>query len=646
MHKLVSFFTLTLCFNLFSQQANVNPQLDIQMVNKNNQLPSFIVFSNAVLAALTSTNISDWFRSNLGANAEFNLMALGTQLDIAGNTHTRYRQYYQQLPVEGSMVITHTKNGAMRSLNGAYYPTLNINVNPALPETDALNKAMALYSNAVFAWQNPEAEQMLKVIQHNPMATYFPKAELVVFGKNFSQQPEDFRLSYKFNIYTTTPLSKQYVYIDAMNGELLGTEELIHTTEVKGVAQTGFHGTQSIQCDSLAPDSFILREFGRGNGIETLNAQRGNRLDSSIAFISTSSNWMLNNADKDEVALDVHWGLEKTYDYFQEKLLRNSINDSGYKLTALVHVNNKYNNAYWDGQFVNFGDGDGTKYRPFTAVDICGHEVAHGLTQATAGLRYRSESGALNESYSDIFGKCVEYYALPDSFTWIIGKRIQFNGDYLRSMSNPKLKNHPKYYDGQFFQNPSNPDRNNDWGGVHSNSGIQNYWFYLLVQGGSGKREDVTKTQYWVSGIGWDKASNIAYTTLTNYLTTQTDYIDAASFSIIAAQDLYGMGSKEDRMNQMAWYAVGLADLPTVGLQKIALSTTVTLSPNPANEQLQVRFENNSNAVRTIEICDVMGQVILQQNIANGSTIDIANLVTGVYFMRFADGTCLKFCKL
>ena len=166
------------------------------------------------------------------------------------------------------------------------------------------------------------------------------------------------------------------------------------------------------------------------------------------------------------------------------------------------------------------------------------------------------------------------------------------------------------------------------------------------MEGGTGKREDATKTQYWVSGIGWDKASSIAYTTLTNYLTPQTDYIDAASFSIIAAQDLYGMGSKEDRMNQMAWYAVGLADLPTVGLQKIALSSTVTLSPNPANEQLQVRFENNSNALRSIEICDVMGQVILQQNIANGSTIDIANLVTGVYFMRFADGTCLKFCKL
>lgn len=646
MYKLVSFFTLTFCFNLFSQQANVNPQLDIKIVNKNNQLPSYIVFSNAAVAAPTSATINDWFRSNLGANAEFKLMPMGTQIDFGGTHHTRYRQYYQQLPVEGSMVITHSKNGVMRSLNGTYYPSLNINTKPSIIEAEALNKAMSLYNNAVFAWQNPEAEQMLKAIQHNPMATYFPKGELVIVGKNFSQQPQDFRLAYKFNIYTTAPLSKQYVYIDALNGELLGTEELIHTTEVKGIAQTGFHGTQSIQCDSLAPDSFILREFGRGGGIETLNAQRGNRLDSSIAFISNSSNWMLNNADKDEVALDVHWGLEKTYDYYQEKLLRNSINDSGYKLTALVHVNNKYNNAYWDGQFVNFGDGDGTKYKPFTAIDICGHEVSHGLTQVTAGLRYRSESGALNESYSDIFGKCVEYYALPDSFTWIVGNKIQYNGDFLRSMSNPKLKNHPKYYDGQFFQNPSNPDRNNDWGGVHSNSGIQNYWFYLLVEGGGGQREDVNKTNYWVSSIGWDKASTIAYTTLVNYLTPQTDYIDAASFSIIATQDLYGIGSIEDRMNQMAWYAVGLADLPTVGMQKIALSSTVVLAPNPATEQVVVNFKNNSNSLRTIEICDIMGQVVLQEKVSSGTSIDMANWAKGVYLMRFEDGSCLKFCKL
>ncbi|MDI1235053.1 MAG: M4 family metallopeptidase [bacterium] len=646
MYKLVAFLTLTFCFNLYSQQANVNKQLDIKMVNKSNQIPAYIVFSNASLAPTNGENMSNWFRANLGANNEFRLMNLGTPNTIEGTVHTRYRQYYQQIPIEGSMVITHSKNGAMLSLNGAYYPNLNINTSVAITEAVALNMAMSSYANAVFGWQDKEAEQLLKAVKKDKTATYFPKAELVIIGKNYSQQEADFRLAYKFNIYTTMPLSKQYVYIDAINGELLGTEELIHTTDVKGLAKTNYHGLQMIDCDSMSEDSFVLRGYNRGNGIETLNAQRGNRLDSSINFNSISTNWVLNNADKDEVALDVHWGLEKTYDYFLEKLFRNSINDSGYKLTALVHVNKKYNNAYWDGQFVNFGDGDGTKYKPFTAIDICGHEVAHGLTQHTAGLKYRSESGALNESYSDIFGKCIEHYALPDSFTWIIGNKIQYNGDYLRSMSNPKLKNHPKYYDGQFFQNPSNPDRNNDFGGVHSNSGIQNYWFYLLVEGGTGKREDANKITYWVSGIGWDKASKIAYTTLANYLTPESDFIDAASFSILVAEELYGAGSKEANMTQMAWYAVGLADIPAVGLQKLAISTTVNLAPNPANEQIVLNFTNNVNTLKAIEICDITGQVLLKTKVTSGTAIDISGFDTGVYLVRFEDGSCLKFCKL
>lgn len=645
MYKLVAFFTLTFCFNLYAQQPNVNKQLDVRMVNKVNQIPSYITFSNAALAPNVSDDLSLWFRSNLGANQAFSLKPMSKPNQADGLVHARYRQYYQHLAVEGSMVITHSKNGSLISLNGAYYPNLYIHTSPAITEQVALNLAMATYTNAVFGWQDKEAEQLLKAIKQDATATYFPKAELVIFGKNYSQQEADFRLAYKFNIYTTAPLSKQNVYIDAQNGELLGAEGLIHTTDVKGIAKTNFHGEQQITCDSLAADSFVLREFARGQGIETLNAQRGNRLDSSIGFNSKSANWDLRNFDRDEVALDVHWGLEKTYDFYKEQLLRNSINDSGYKLTALVHVNKKFNNAYWDGQFVNFGDGDSTRFKPFTAIDICGHEVSHGLTQVTAGLWYRSESGALNESFSDIFGKCIEHYAIPDSFTWIIGKRIQYSGDFLRSMSNPKLKNHPKYYDGEFFQNPSNPDRNNDFGGVHTNSGIQNYWFYLLVEGGSGQREDANKTNFWVSGIGWEKATQIAYTTLTNYLTPQTDFIDAASFSILAAEDLYGTGSKEANMNQMAWYAVGLADLPTVGLHKIAVSSTVALAPNPANENITIRFKNNSNTLKNIEVCDVMGQVILSQSIANGTNLEIANWASGIYLMRFEDGSCLKFVK-
>lgn len=167
------------------------------------------------------------------------------------------------------MVNTHYRNSTIQSLNGSYYPDLVVNTNPALSESAALEIALSKYGNVEFAWQNKAEEAFLKHIENNMLSTYYPKGELVIISPGHSQIQNAFRLAYKFNVYVSEPLTKEMVYIDALTGDILYTEQLIHTTDVKGIGLTRYNGVQTFMCDSVAPDSFILRKSGRGNGIQT-----------------------------------------------------------------------------------------------------------------------------------------------------------------------------------------------------------------------------------------------------------------------------------------------------------------------------------------------------------------------------------------
>jgi bacillolysin len=529
----------------------------------------------------------------------------------------------------------------VENLNGAYFPQLAVNTNPSLSESAALAMVLAKYPNVEFAWQNEAEESLLKLIENNPQATYFPHGHLTIISKDYSLKQEDFRLAYKFDVYVTEPLSREMVYIDAITGEILFNNPLIHTTDVKGSGKTRYSGTQTITCDSINSDSFVLRSTSRGQGVHTYNAKLTTKLDTNRRFTNKTTSWDLNNAAQDEVALDVQWGMEKSYDFYKEVLGINSINDSGYKIIGLVHYRNKYNNASWNNGFLNFGDGDGTTFKPLTSIDICGHELTHGVTQKMAGLIYKNESGGLNESFSDIFGKCIEHYAIPDSFTWKIGEKVQFSGNFLRSMSNPHLKQNPKYYDGLYFIDSGMPQDN---GGVHVNSGVQNYWFYLLCEGGSGNREKDNKP-FTVKPIGWEKATEIAFSTLSNYLTPNSDFIDASHFSHLSSQNMFGISSDEADQVQMAWYAVGLAAMPGSGISAPEkISNSISVFPNPAENILKVNIKYNK--VARANLTDISGRIIHSINIYDGAEINISDLDNGIYLLQFEDGSCIKFAKI
>ena len=204
---------------------------------------------------------------------------------------------------------------------------------------------------------------------------------------------------------------------------------------------------------------------------------------------------------------------------------------------------------------LNIGTGDGINYTNFASLKVMAHEFTHAVTHHTAELIYEKESGALNESFSDIFAIALDYKVNSTS-NWLIGDKVKVNSA-LRSMSNPKQYGHPDTYHGTNWVNTNVvPHWSNDYGGVHSNSGVQNYWFYLLTVGGSGTNDN--GNSYNVNGIGIQKSIAIAFRNLRYELSANSNYQDAMNGSLQAATDLYGYNSQEYISVLNAWGAVGV----------------------------------------------------------------------------------------
>jgi gliding motility-associated-like protein len=360
-------------------------------------------------------------------------------------------------------------------------------------------------------------------------------------------------------------------------------EELIHEADSNGRANTKYRGVKPIVADSIGPDLFRLRESGRGGGIETFDMNRGRKYSAAVDFIDSNNYWDNYNADLDEVAGDAHFGAEQTYDYFKSKFNRNSFDDNGAKIRSFIHYGNNYVNAFWNGFVMTYGDGNGKGITPLTTVDICGHEIAHAVTTYSAGLIYRNESGALNESFSDIFGNAIEWFADSTQFSWRMGEDIMASKNGIRNMANPKTHRDPHTYKGQYWYSGTG-----DNGGVHTNSGVQNYWFYLLCEGKTGTNDN--NDNYQVDSIGIHKAEQIAYRNLTVYLTNSSDYEEARYYGIQSAGDLYGYCSKELEATTNAWYAVGVGQ----PYDSSAVSADFTADSLYCQGNETVRFVNRS----------------------------------------------------
>lgn len=256
---------------------------------------------------------------------------------------------------------------------------------------------------------------------------------------------------------------------------------------------------------------------------------------------------------KDPAVNEAYDGSGATYDLYFNVFGRNSIDERGMRLDSTVHYGRKYDNAFWNGQQMVYGDGDGELFKRFTiAIDVIGHELTHGVTEYEAGLEYQDQSGALNESFSDVFGSLVKQYKRRQTAKeadWLIGKGLftrGVNGKALRSMKEPGTA-----YDDDILGKDPQPGQMQDYvrthddnGGVHINSGIPNRAFY--------------ETAIRLGGNAWVKAGQIWYVTLRDKLRPTTSFRDAARWTVTVAKDLYGAGSLERKAVREGWAAVGI----------------------------------------------------------------------------------------
>lgn len=521
-----------------------------QRIIPHNQLPTPAYYLFPESARPDTANREMIIRKLARADNQSAWQVYSRLTDDLGQTHLRLQHFFRGIPVELSTAISHEQAGFIVSVNGDFVPGNRLKGDLKLSAAEAVKTALDSFPSELYYWQSDEQNKMLRYATGNPDTSFYPAPILVYCPAGFNLS-SDHRLVYKFNIYSEKPLFGKTVYIDAETGELLAVNELILHTEVTGTAVTRYSSSRSIQTDSTAPGNYRLREAGRGKGIETFNLKNGSSYGAAVDFTDADNYWNNANAQKDEVATDAHWGAEMTYDYFKTEHNRNSFDNNGAKILSYVHYGSNYNNAFWDGVRMTYGDGNGSVFTPLTGLDVCGHEIAHAVTTYTANLVYSYESGALNESFSDIFGNTIEAWARPNQWNWRIGEEITPSKNGIRSMLNPNLFNHPKFYKGVSWYFGAG-----DNGGVHYNSGVQNYWYYLIANGAKGTNEK--GWSFTIDSLGFDRAGKIAYRNLSVYLTRNSQYADARTYSIMAAADLYGQCSKEVIMVTNAWWACGV----------------------------------------------------------------------------------------
>ena len=649
--------TATLClitaFAAQVAQAQDSRRIASKVLGDDSQ-PVLVQFSAEGKAANRSLAAEQVLRQQLGLTNADQFRSARVATDQLGFTHEKFNQYYQGIRVEHAQYTAHAKGGTVESISGDFERITGLNTTPALSAPSALKKALAHVGAEKYMWQDLGEETLLKQETGQSAATYFPQGELVIVRPaSGSIQPV---LAWKFDVYAQAPVSRSLIYVNAQNGKVVLQDNIIKHTAATGSFATAYSGTRSI-ADGTTTGGYFLRETTRGLGIQTYNMNSGTRYARATDFIDADNNWTAaeyNNATFDNVAGDAHVGAEATYDYWKAVHGRNSYDNAGAIIKSYVHYSRSYENAYWDGTRMTYGDG-ATRFRPLTALDVCGHEIGHAVCQNTANLTYSNESGAMNEGLSDIWGASIEAYAVANlgfvssgvkaKSTWLIGEEIDKQQAALRSMSDPKSQGQPDYYKGINWYTGTS-----DNGGVHTNSGVLNYWYYLIANGKTGTNEK--GVSFSVAGLGLDAAAKITFRMEDVYMVAGSTYAQARTYSIQAATDLYGASSAQVTAVTNAWNAVGV----TVGAARTAASNSATalagrnaaltvgnsqslsMYPVPATSELHLQLEGNGEIV-SVKINDVRGAAVTTARYNGNGTLDVSSLAKGMYVISVSDGT-------
>ncbi len=624
MRKTALFFFIPL-FALLTSATYGQISKNITKIASIKDASGWIQFRNDLSLDPSKVFISN--KNDFGLGNSDQMEVYRKETDKSGFTHYRYQQFYNGIPVEGAVFLIHSSEGKAVTGNGKIITGLKLSATPSISADYAVQKAIAYTNAKKYMWEDPAGEALHKRVKHDPQATYYPKAKLVLIDKKFGKDAAKYILAYKVDVYAAKPLSYKSIYISANTGEIYHTLNLLRDTDVPATAHTKYNDVQTITVDSTGVGAYRLRESGRC-GIETYDMNTETDYNTAVDFTHPDTDWDLTNAEMDEIALDAHFGAEVTYDFYMDKFGRDSYDGLGSPLISYVHYDVDYANAFWNGMCMTYGDGNGSQEGPFTALDVCAHELTHGVTEYTANLVYQDEPGALNEAFSDIFSAAVEFYATPALADWFVGEDFDLTGgNGFRNMSNPNEDSQPDTYLGT------------DWyvgiidnGGVHTNSGVANYWFYLLSEGGSGTND--IGNVFNVDSLGIDKASQIAYRALSVYLTSTSNYNDTRLATIQAATDLYGACSNEMIQTANAWYAVGVGMAISdndVYIKKVVEPVTACgLTSVPVKVRMQyngcVQPLNSGDSIFFYYKADggavVEDTLVLGANITGGDTLD------------------------
>jgi Zn-dependent metalloprotease len=548
-------------------------------------------------ANLKMSNALDILRQQLGiTDANISMRLKNVTNTKAGVATHRYSEYYKNIKVEFGEVTLSGKDGGVAFMTSNFYnPTYNPSTLPGISENAARAKALQTVGATKYKWEVPEEEAHIKARYHKNDTSYFPHGSLVwVEDRVINQGDRKLHLAYRFDIYAHEPVSRQDVYVDAITGQIL-----LSNTRIKHATATGasrYSGTVPFMTN-LVGGTYRLHDITRGSGVHTYNMNNGTSYGAATEITSATNTWP--NVPANNIALDAHWGGEMVYDYWLSQQGRHSWDDLDGVLEQYVHYSNNYNNAYWDGAEMTYGDGSGIAaggFTPLTSIDVTAHEIGHGVCEATAGLIYEKESGAMNEGFSDCWGATIENWSNPHEVDampkspWEMGEEI--GTEPLRSMNAPLLQGQPNTYGSTNWVNVTSctPTGGNDYCGVHTNSGLLNYWYYLLVNGGSGTNG--IGNAYVVNPLGWTKSAIILYQSEL-VLTSDATYADCRTASINAAITLYGACSPEVQCVTSAWYAVGVGPnyvpcVPQIGYTASVIHTSehTTTTTCPASKTI------------------------------------------------------------
>ena len=513
--------------------------------NERASVPLFVKEKNAQkFSSSTPSNAINYLKKNQAkikiTQPEKNLKVEDIQKDELGMTHIRFNQSVNGVKVEGADIIVHfNQDHEVVSTNGRLNQTIT---------DDNIDTKASLSSEAAI-------EAAKSSVNAPNELTYEPTSELVVYPFK-----EENHTAYKVNVnFMGDNPGNWYIFVDAKTGKIIDQyNALMHVDEKKTQKGTGLgvHGERrelhiTRVKENKSGTKFALADYAHANleGIETFDAKNDNTSSNDTLYMGNSASF---NSDYDRAAVDAHYNSEKVYNYFLNEHGRNSLDGEGMAIISKVHYGTNYNNASWNGRWMTYGDGDGEFMISLAAgLDVAAHEMTHGVISHSANLVYRNQSGALNESFADVFG------VLVDDDDWEMGEDIMAPAakedgvTVLRSLSNPNsvvVSNeqrraystnggvYPDHMD-EFYHMPTSVDG----GGVHVNSSITNHAAYLIGQ-----------------ELGREKLGKIYYRALTVYLTPNSDFSDARQAIVQSAIDIYGAGSTEETAVNSGFDAVGI----------------------------------------------------------------------------------------